>query len=110
MGLLHDPVAGALTIPYIERPVPFAGPTSPPVTAAAIAIWPPAATSPLWVCVDGLEPMGPVLARAASELGVDPGVAVLLSWAWVGIPLGARSWDAVCQFGHALRIARRPLA
>eukprot|EP00969_Alexandrium_andersonii_P299729 13250874-Alexandrium_andersonii.AAC.1 len=46
MGLLHDPVAGALNIPYIERPVPFAGPTSPPVTAAAIAIWPPAATSP----------------------------------------------------------------
>eukprot|EP00969_Alexandrium_andersonii_P182814 8078085-Alexandrium_andersonii.AAC.1 len=30
--------------------------------------------------------MGPVLGCAASELGVDPGAAVLLSWAWVGIP------------------------
>eukprot|EP00969_Alexandrium_andersonii_P270390 11950915-Alexandrium_andersonii.AAC.1 len=61
MGLLRDPVAGALNIPYVERPVPFAGPTAPPVTAAAIAIWAPAATSPVWACVDGHEPMGPVL-------------------------------------------------
>eukprot|EP00969_Alexandrium_andersonii_P355958 15445560-Alexandrium_andersonii.AAC.1 len=75
---------------------------------AAIAFWPPAATTPLWVCVDGHEPIGAALVRAATELGTDPGLTVLLSWAGAGIPLGTRSWDVVCAFGHALRIARRP--
>eukprot|EP00969_Alexandrium_andersonii_P089776 3964313-Alexandrium_andersonii.AAC.1 len=60
---------------------------------AAIALWPPAASTPLWVCVDGLEPIGAALVRAATELGTDPGLAVLLSWEGAGIPLGSRSWD-----------------
>eukprot|EP00969_Alexandrium_andersonii_P299060 13220879-Alexandrium_andersonii.AAC.1 len=74
MGLLHDPVAGVLPIPYVERPVPCAGPTARPPMPAAIAFWPPAASTPLWVCVDGHEPIGAALVRAATELGTDPGL------------------------------------
>eukprot|EP00969_Alexandrium_andersonii_P166213 7344249-Alexandrium_andersonii.AAC.1 len=67
MGLLHDPVAGTLATPYVEQPVPFAGPTTGRVAAAAIALWAPAATTPLWARMDGREPVGPVLRRAATE-------------------------------------------